>query len=187
MFNIISDSSTILFYYNKRLLRNDISLMSNYMAKNLTTKEGASLIDDFAISDDEEDIVNVCIRAALPDIYEAMLKITNGVNDSFEDTYTVGSGTSDREYFVNSEGVVENGDYITFRIQDNRAYNDNVLSLVDASLLSTIKQGVLKEYYSIVIQPDFFKVTTDRYIAELYKFKQRLFQLKKKTVSSLLS
>jgi len=109
------------------------------------------------------------------------------VENSFEDNYTVGTSTTDREYFVNGSGVVTNGDYVTFRLLDNDAYNENVLLLVDASLLAAIKQAILKEYYSIVIQPDFFKVTTDRYMAELYKLKQRLFQLKKKSVSSLLT
>ena len=191
MFNKIPSSGTspaqILFYYNKDLLFNDVSLMSNYMSKNLTTKEGNSLTDEYAISDDDKDVFDVCVRQALPDIYEAMTKITYGVENSFEDSYTVGASTTDREYFVNGSGVVTNGDYVTFRLLDNDAYNENVLLLVDASLLAAIKQAILKEYYSIVIQPDFFKVTTDRYMAELYKLKQRLFQLKKKSVSSLLT
>lgn len=191
MFNKIPASGTspaqILFYYNKDLLFNDVSLMSNYMSKNLTTKEGNSLTDEYAISDDDKDVFDVCVRQALPDIYEAMTKITYGVENSFEDNYNVGVSTTDREYFVNGSGVVTNGDYVTFRLLDNDAYNENVLLLVDASLLAAIKQAILKEYYSIVIQPDFFKVTTDRYMAELYKLKQRLFQLKKKSVSSLLT
>lgn len=187
MFNKIPSSGTspaqILFYYNKDLLFNDVSLMSNYMSKNLTTKEGNSLTDEYALSDDDMDVFNVCVRQALPDIYEAMTKITYGVDGSFEDSHTVSAGES--SYFVDTSGITS--DYITFRLRDNSAYNENVLSLVDASLLACLKQAILKEYYSIVIQPDFFKVTTDRYMAELYKLKQRLFQLKKKSVSSLLT
>lgn len=191
MFNKIPASgqnpATVLFYYDKNKLFNDVSLMSNYMAKNLTSKDGAALTDEYAISDDERDIFDVCSRAALPDLYEAMTKITHGVSDSFDDDYVVNAGSADKEYFVDDTGAVIYGEYVTFRMQDNGAYNENVLFLVDASLLSTIKQSILKEYFSIVIQPEFFKVTTDRYIAELYKLKQRLFQLKKKSVSSLLS
>ena len=73
------DPAKIVFLYNRDTLFNDVSLMSNYMAKNLATKDGNALTDEYAISDDEKDLVNVSIRATLPDIYEAMTKITTAV------------------------------------------------------------------------------------------------------------
>jgi len=75
------------------------------------------------------------------------------------------------------------GDYVEFYIQDNAAYNANVLTMVDASLYNCLKYGVLKEFYSTVVQADFFKLSADRFVAELFKMKQRLFQLKKKSVA----
>ena len=48
-----TDPAKILFYYNRDTLFNDVSLMSNYMAKNIASKDGNSMTDDFAISDDE--------------------------------------------------------------------------------------------------------------------------------------
>ena len=165
-----STTGKIKFYYKRDVLFNEISLMSNYMAKNLSSKDGNSLTDEYAISDDEKDLVDVCIRAALPDIYEAMTKITNAVTNAFED-----------------DTVISGEHCVVFTLQDNDAYNSNVLTLVDASLNNCIKQGTLKEIYSTIVNPDFFKISAERFVAELFKLKQRLFQLKKKSVVSNLS
>lgn len=172
MYETDSTHGTIKFYYSRDNLFNDVSLMSNFMAKNLANKEGNSLTDEYAISDDERDLYGVCVQQTLPDIYEAMVKITGGVDSAFQADATR-TGTTDK--------------FIIISIQDNDAFNDNVLSLVDASLYNAIKIGTLKEFYSIVIQPDFFKVCAERFLGELFKLKQRLFQLKKKSVVSNLT
>ena len=174
MFQKIAATSSapakIQFYYNRNTVFNEVSLMSNYMAKNLATKDGNSLTDEYAISEDEHDLVDICIRAALPDIYEAMTKITTLVADAFDDDVTV-SGNS----------------CVSFTVLDNAAYNDNVLSIVDASLNNCVKFGTLKEIYSTLPQPEFFNSCSNRFVGELFKLKQRLFQLKKKSVVSNLS
>lgn len=165
-----STTGKIKFYYKRDVLFNEISLMSNYMAKNLSSKDGNSLTDEYAISDDEKDLVDVCIRATLPDIYEAMTKITSAVTNAFDD-----------------DAIISGDHCVVFTLQDNNAYNANVLTLVDASLNNCIKQGTLKEIYSTIVNPDFFKISAERFVAELFKLKQRLFQLKKKSVVSNLT
>jgi len=172
-----TEKAKLLFFYNRDTLFNDVSLISNYMAKNLATKEGNSLTDEYAMSDDEKDLFNVCVRQCLPDIYEAMLKITNSVVAAFDDDVTETGSTT---------GVPE-GHYVEFTLLDNDAFNDNVLTVLDSSLNNTIKQGVLKEYFSVIVQPDFFKISAERFLGELFKLKSRLFQLKKKSVVSNIS
>ena len=181
-----TDPAKIVFLYNRDTLFNDVSLMSNYMAKNLSTKEGNSLTDEYAISDDEKDLVDVSIRATLPDIYEAMTKITTAVVPAFDDCKTETAGAIGKDIGGNDVTLTA-GDYVEFYIMDNAAYNANVLTMVDASLYNALKQGVLKEFYTTVLQADFFKLCSDRFIAELFKLKQRLFQLKKKSVVSNLT
>lgn len=183
-----TDPKKIVFFYDRAALFNDVSLMSNFMAKNLATKDGNSLTDDFSISDDEKDLFGVCVQQTLPDIYEAMTKITSGVIPAFDDdveetqdTRVIGKDIEDHNVTIPA------GEYVEFYILDNDAYNANVITMVDSSLYNSLKQGVLKEFYSIVIQPDFFKVCTERFLAELFKLKQRLFQLKKKSISSNLN
>ncbi|MBO7681159.1 MAG: hypothetical protein J6T17_00220 [Clostridia bacterium] len=170
MYTKDTTNNTIEFRYKRDVLFNDVSLMSNYMSKNLSTKDGNSLTDDYAISDDERDLVYISIRATLPDIYEAMVKITNAVSSAFED-----------------DKVISDEHYVSFTMQDNGAYNANVLTMVDASLYNSLKYGTLKEVYSTVVQPEFYNTCANRFVGELYKLKQRLFQMKKKSVVSSLT
>ena len=181
-----TEPKKIVFFYNRDTLFNDVSLMTNYMAKNLSTKDGNALTDDFAISDDERDLVNVSVRSALPDIYEAMTKITNSVIPAFDDSVTETAGVKGKDISGNNVNITS-GDYVEFQLLDNDAYNANVISIVDASLYNCIKYGTLKEIYSTIVNPDFFKISAERFVAELFKLKQRLFQLKKKSVVSNLT
>lgn len=178
---ITGTPSTIKFLYNRDTIFDEVSLMSNYMAKNLATKDGNSLTDEYAISDDEKDLVNVSIRTALPDIYEAMTKITSDVSSAFDDDVQETSGTDEKGTAYPA------GHYVEFIIKDNAAYNNNVLTMVDASLNNCIKHGTLREIYSTITQPEFYNVCSTRFIGELYKLKQRLFQLKKKSVTTNLT
>ena len=177
----------IQFYYNKSVLFNDVSLMSNYMSKNLSTKDGNSLTDEYAISGDEQDIVDVSIRSALPDLYEALTKITTAVVPAFDDKHTYGSDTTVGKDITNTNVTATAGDYVELYILDNKAYNANVITMVDASLYNCLKYGVLKEVYSNIVNTDLYNLCNTRFIAELFKLKTRLFQLKKKSVVSNLN
>lgn len=173
------ETGKITFYYNSEGLFSDVSLMSAYMTKNLANESG-SLMDEFNISDDEKDIYKVCVRQTLPNIYETMMKITSGIDNAFEDEVTVSTQESD--------GLKRSaGTYIELTMQDNEAYNSNVLSLVDATLLNCLKYGVLAEFYSICVNADLYRLANDKFTANLFQLKKRLFQLKKKIVSSQLS
>lgn len=173
------ETGKITFYYNNDGLFSDVSLMSAYMTKNLANESG-SLMDEFNISDDEKDIYKVCVRQTLPNIYETMMKITSGIDNAFEDEVTVSTQESDD--LKRSAGT-----YIELTMQDNEAYNSNVLSLVDATLLNCLKYGVLAEFYSICVNADLYRLANDKFTANLFQLKKRLFQLKKKSVSSQLS
>ena len=173
------ETGNITFYYDSDKLFNDVSLMSAYMTKNMSNESG-SLMDDFSISDDEKDVYKVCVRQTLPNIYETMMKITSGVASAFDDEVSVSVKESD--------GLKRDvGTYIEFTMQDNDAYNDNVLNLVDATLLNCLKYGVLAEFYSICVNGDLYRIAQDKLTTSLFQLKQRLFQLKKKVVSSQLS
>lgn len=173
------ENGNITFYYDSDKLFNDVSLMSAYMTKNIASEKG-SLMDEYNISDDEMDVYKVCVRQTLPNIYETMMKITSGVESAFEAEAEVTT--------KETEGLLrEIGTYIEFTIQNNDAYNKNVLNLIDATLLNCIKHGVLAEFYSICMNVDLYRIVQDKFTANLFQLKQRLFQLKKKEVSSQLS
>ena len=172
-------TGSITFYYDSDKLFNDVSLMSAYMTKNMKSEAG-SMMDEFNISDDEKDVYKVCVRQTLPNIYETMMKITSGITDAFDDEVTVSA--------EESTGLKRKvGTYIEFTMQDNDSYNKNVLNLVDATLLNCLKHGVLAEFYSICVNAELYRIAQDKFTTSLFQLKQRLFQLKKKSVSSQLS
>lgn len=184
----ISEEKRILFYYPADDMFNEISLMSAFMTKNLSAD--SSTVDDFSISDDERNLFDVCVRQTLPNIYETMLKITTPVEGAFDDAYVVtsttasgGATTTNDEYGADRE----DGTYIQICLLDNEAYNSNVLSLVDASLLNCVKHGILREFYSTCLNTDLYNISNNKFIEELTLLKKRLFQLKKKKAISSLS
>lgn len=173
------ETGKITFYYDSDTLFNDVSLMSAYMTKNIQSDKG-SLMDEFTISDDEKDVFGVCVRQSLPNIYEAMMKITAGDSKAFADNIKV----SEKETGGLGRPA---GTYIELTIVDNDSYNENVLNLVDATLYNSLKHGVLAEFYSICVNTDLYRLAQDKFTTSLFQLKQRLFQLKKKAVSSQLS
>ena len=199
------NDGNITFYYDSDKLFNDVSLMSAYMTKNLKSEVG-SLMDEFNISDDEHDVYSVCVRQALPNIYETMMKITSGVDNAFRDEAVVNLGD---ERTLNEDGASElpvelddfgkdvnaeyntlgrfAGTYVEFTLQDNESYNANVLNLIDATLLNCLKYGVLAEFYSICVNGELYRIAQDKFTTSLFQLKQRLFQLKKKSITSQLS
>lgn len=181
--------SQIMFFYDSKKVFNDVSLMSAYMTKNLSTEKG-SIMDEFSISDDEQDVVDVCIRQTLPNIYEAMMKITSGVTSAFDDDLSgteLGSIEWEGTSPISDVSATANDKFITFRLQNNDKYNNNILNLIDATLLNCIKHGVLAEFYSICMNVELYRIAQDKLTTNLFQLKQRLFQLKKKAVTSQLS
>lgn len=164
----------ITFSYDIKDLFNDVGILSAYMTKNLSAEKG-SLLDEYAFTDDEWDIFKVCLKQAVPNIYESMLKMASGVTDAFGAEVTlVGDET---------EGLKRKaGTYVELSINDNGAYNANVLSLVDATLRECLKHGTLAEFYSTCIHADLYAAARDKYLANVQQLNQRLFQLKKKPV-----
>lgn len=179
MFGEKKQEGVITFYYDSEKLFNDVSLMSAYMTKNLASDNGSAM-DEYNMSDDEHDVYEVCVRQTLPNIYEAIMKITSGVDKAFDDDVTVTAAGEDE--LGRAEGT-----YIEFNILNNDAYNDNVLNLADSTILNCLKYGVLSEFYSICMHGELYKLAHDKFLTNLFQLKQRLFQLKKKKVVSQLS
>lgn len=161
---INNESGVIKFSIGSDELFNDVSLLSSYMTKNVVM-DGGSAMDEFIISEDEKDVFDVCVEQTMPYIYEAMLKITNGVDNAFNKT--VGE--------------------ISFSVVDNSEYNDNVLTLVDATIRDCMKYGVLAEFYSINTNVDLYTLAKNKHAENMRLLQQRLFQLKKKSISSQVS
>ena len=164
-------NGVITFSFDSKELFNDVSLLSAYMAKNMVAENA---LDDFIITEDEESVYDVCLRKALPNIYEIMMKLSSGVDNAF------GVVELNEEEWVGLRRPV--GKYVEFSIVDNEAYNSNVLGLVENTLRDCIEYGVLKEFYSISLNLDMQTLAKAKYAENILLLNQRLFQLKKKNV-----
>ena len=166
----------ITFYYNSDSLFNDVSILSAYMTKNIAS-ESASVIDELVITDDEKEVYEVCVKQSLPNIWETLMKMSSGVSDAFSFVVI----PSNEETGLKRPA----GSYVEFTILDNKAYNNNVLELVNATLYDCIKYGVLTEFYSINTHAGLQGLSQSKFANSMLLLNQRLFQLKKKCVPSL--
>lgn len=155
------NKGAIIFSYATADLFNDVCLVSAFMAKNLVNENG-SVMDEFIITEDERELFDVCVKQTIPNIFDEMLKMSTCVN-----------------------GYENDGTNINFSVTDNNAYNENALPLVDATIYDCLKYGVLGEFYSICINTDLHAIVRGKYEELLRLLNQRLYQLKKRGISSL--
>lgn len=155
------ENGAIKFSYKADDLFNDVGLISAFMAKNLQNEKG-SLLDEFAITSDERELFDMCVKQALPNIFDEMLKMSSCVT-----------------------GIEEKDGNIILSFRDNNSYNDNALTLVDMTIYDCLKFGVLKEYYSICLHTDLLALAQGKYAEMLQLLNKRLVPLKMRSISSL--
>lgn len=168
----------IAFYYESAELFNDVSRLSAFMVKNIVSESG-SMLDQFSISDDEKEAYDECVKQAMPSIYEEMMKVTSFYMESpafVPSDKVTDKGTDDLGREV--------GTYVVFNISDNGSHNTNVLPLVDDTLNNCLKYSILAEYYSVNLNAELLAFAREKFANNLAQLKQRLFQLKRKPVSS---
>lgn len=164
-------NGTITFYYDDSKMFNDVSLLSSFMAKSLSTPD-ASVLDELSISVDERDVYTLCVKKALPNVYETMLKIASSATETFDD--------DDKVEETEPDGLIrEPGTYIALTIHDNGCTNKNAIKLVDDTIETCLQYGILSEFYSISLNADLKSITQKKFAANLLQLQQRLFQLKK--------
>lgn len=211
MYKKDTTNKEIVFSYPVDGIFESASRVSAYNSKNIRDNQGNSLLAEYAISDDEKDVFLQGLHSILPEIYEKILKITDRVDtDSFgiksifietvvskipqynedgsikkdESGNTVYEKNSDGSYKTNSTEIY--GDCVVFAIKDNDSYNNNVLSLVDASFIECIVEGSLKAWYKNCAQGDLFAMYTKSFADNLEKLFSRMFQLKIKKTTNML-
>lgn len=77
-------SGEIIFFYPHASLFDDVKHQSAFMCKNIVSKDGEDLSERFMITDDEQDMFEVCLREALPDVYEVLKPLTHGIENAFD-------------------------------------------------------------------------------------------------------
>lgn len=168
----------IAFYYSVEDLFNEVSQASAYMTKSVAVESGPAL-DMFAITDDERELFDVCIKKAVATIYESLLGLAPRNTESFNCCVDIKEDES-----TGLKRPV--GKYVELAINDNRSYNTNALSLVNESIYDCLIYGTLSELYSINVSEPMRNICQDKFANNMLLLNQRLFQLKKKQMMSLL-
>lgn len=152
------DPAKVAFTYTTNSIFDNVSLQSTYMTKDMATKDGVSLGENYALSADEREAFDVILDTVMSDIYEIFLKQTSGVSNAFTLSTTE----------------------VKVIILDNAAYNENVLKIVDMALYDCITTGCLKGWFESCSHIDLHKQVYAKYVMVKEQLRRRLFQLKKK-------
>lgn len=167
-------NGVITFSYDTEQTFDDVSKLSSYMVKNLGEESG-SMLDELAISADEREVYDACLKQALPTIHESMIKLASGISDAFGEVKVDAKETTGLKR--------DAGTYIEFNINNNGSLNENIEALVDESLYTCLKYAILSEFYSVNVNRDLYKVANDKFAESKSNLNKRLFQLKKKSVT----
>ncbi len=167
----------IVFYYPHTALFDDVQHQSAFMCKNIVSKEGEDLSERYAITGDEKGMFDICLREAMPDIYDAIKGITYGIENAIDESMT---GAALKQ-IASSLSVDDNALFVVICVQDNGAYNPNDPRISDNALQSAIEAGVLSEFYSRVTHPDLTKLSATEFVSSVKNVVDRTMPLRKKS------
>lgn len=169
MYTEDKNNSNITFTYKVSDLFNNCSTKVAYKSRHATDNE--ILNDEITLTDDDKSVFIANLPSIMADIYDRTLKLSSGINSAFS---------------VKTDSTEDDKNLITIKLQYNGSYNNNTLTLVDASLYQCIELGCIKAWYDVcgiaAIEGDY----TAKYKVALMELSRRIFQLKKKTIKSTL-
>ena len=150
-------SQQVVFTYTENQLFDKASLASTFMTKDIKTKEGVSLAEEFSLSEDERVIFVEHLGKVVSKIHELLQRHLGAELVSLS--------------LISS---------LVITIKDNANYTDSNLVLLDSSLEETIAEGCLMEWFKTCSQVELFKLAVDKYVEYVESLRDRLFLLKKK-------
>jgi len=165
----------IVFYFKDDDTFANISLRSQYRAKNIKNEKGESLVDDFALTEDERDAFDLFFEQAIYDAFNVVMKMTTGVSNAVILSTAVSTILA-----TGSDADLASG----FKVKDHVAYNANNLALVDDGIKNLLLSFVMKEWYKM----NGLDAELQKWLGEYLEAKRdltnkRLFQLRKPLIA----
>ena len=189
------ESNIISFFYPVDDVFSRAARVSAYNAKNIKDDKGSPLWSEYAITEDDKEIFKAGLESALTEVYDKVLKATNGTDSN---SFGIGITKTGEKQKVDADGkpiigednkpVMEDisDECVFFKVKDNGNYNKNVLTLVDTTFLECVIEGSLQSWYKNVVSPDLMALYGKSFSYSLEKLFTRMFQLKVKSVSTVL-
>lgn len=160
----------ICFYYTVDSLFNDASMRSMYQARSIKDNSGATLVDDFAITEDERNIHLSLVEDAVFDVFLNFIKYTKSITNAIQHNvnYTPSGGQQAKTSYV--------------QIVDTGNYNENYIKAIDTNLLKAIRFYTLRDWFASQGRLEEAKQFDGLYMLALRNVKNHAFQLKKASV-----
>jgi hypothetical protein len=169
---VVGKPARISFYFPVDKVFDDASMRSMYQARNMKDQTGATMVDDFAITEDERNIYMSLLEDAVFDVFLNFLKYTKGIDGALQ---------HNADYVLPAVGEA---DPVTVKasfvqIVDNANYNENYLQAIDMNMIKTIRFYTLRDWFESQGKSDEAAKFNNLYILALRNVKNYAFQLKK--------
>lgn len=161
----------ITFYYKTDDLFNKAMIYSNYKAESIKTEQGASMLEEYSLSQDERDLFLVMLEEAVYDCGMRFRKLSHGVTN----------GVSFNEEIPE---IVDSEKYCAFRIVDQKAYNQNLVNFVTQHAEAYIIDYVLYKWYATKNLMELAKYAQSDLQVSRHNLEKSLFQFYKPLINS---
>lgn len=165
----VAQPARISFYYPVEDIFDDSSLRSMYQSRNYKDNSGGSMVDDFAITEDERDIHLGLMEDAVYDVFLNFLKYTKAIENSI----------AHNESYTNTAVTPVTANCSWVMIVDRTGFNENYLKAVDANILKAVRFYILRDWFSTQGKDTDAAKFDGLYLLALRNMKNYAFQLKK--------
>jgi len=163
-----SDEDRLLFYFGTEALKNEVILRTTYRAKTIKSEDGKSQLDDYAMSENEEDAFLLFLDYAVRNVFAELLKLTDAVKNSV---------------FVNTDKGGSIGESSGWYLNDYGAGNDNAIDLLDIFSKEAIVHFVMKEWYRLTGVAAEAERSDIEYRQKIISVNNQTLELRKKSLS----
>ena len=177
---VLAVPARISFFYPVDKVFDDASMRSMYQARNMKDQTGATMVDDYAITEDERAIHLSLMEDAFYDVGLNFLKYTKGISDAIK--HNVDYSILDPGPAGAGEGntILAKTSYV--QIIDHANYNENYLQAIDTNFLKSIRFYTLRDWFESQGKSEEAAKFNNLYILALRNLKNYAFQLKKALV-----
>ena len=168
-------NGTIVFHYATDDLFDRVNALSLYKGRAIKGTDGVADIDQVALTAGERDAFNLFMPTAATKVFTLVQKMTNSVTNALIINDAVNFGDASDSDLTAQYAVI---------IEDNAAYNENVLIPVDKGIQDMLTFHCLADWYELMNLDDQAKKMLAKYNEMRREMvNSRLFDLRKPLLS----
>jgi len=169
----VAQPARVSFYYAVDDVFDDASLRSMYQAKAIKSDAGNSMVDDYAITEDERAIHLGLMEDAVFDIFTNFLKYTKSLATPIEHNAS----------YTDTQSVPVTAVCSWVQMVDHAAFNVNYLKALDKNFIKAIRFYVLRDWFALCKRNDEAVQFNALYLMAVRNIEKFAFELKKVSLS----